>query len=64
MKLLRILKALAKPRPLAGIIPFVVVVWLASLQGVALYWSIPAGLWFGETVGFAYDFIAKEMSAG
>ena len=64
MKLIRILKALAKPRPLAGIIPFVVVVWLASLQGVAWYWSIPAGLWFGETVGFAYEFIAKEMKAG
>jgi len=57
---MKIIKALLKPRPLIGIGAFVLAVYLASLQHVPLWWSIPAGLLYADTFGFIYDFIQKE----
>lgn len=64
MKIIIITKALLKPRPMVGILSVVFAIWLGSLQSVPLYWSLPAGFWLADTMGFIYEFIAKEMSAG
>lgn len=61
MKVIRIIKALLKPRPMVGIVTLALAIYLGSLQHIPLYWSIPAGLEFAGTFGFIYDFIAKEM---
>ncbi len=62
MKVIRIIKALLKPRPMVGILSVVFAIYLGSLQSVPLYWSFPAGLWLADTMGFIYEFIAKEMA--
>ena len=59
-KLIKILKVLVKGRTLAGVIPFLTVLWLASLQDVSVYWSIPTGLWCANVVGFIYEFITEN----
>lgn len=63
MKILKIVKALAKPRPIIGIITLALAITLASAQGVAFWWSIPAGLFFAEQAGFIYEWFEKERKA-
>jgi len=62
-KLVIIIKALMKPRPLLGMLVLAIPIAIGTVLNVSVWWSIPAAFFWADMFNVVWKFFAEKSNA-